>query len=177
MTNSQRPTPGAYHIRAEQPDDSAAIDTVVREAFGQDDEMNLVRALREGCHNLLSLVAQQDETIVGHLLFTRLLIEGTEQTWNAAALAPLAVRPSWQQRGIGAALVRAGLQKLIGSGETIAVVLGHEHYYPRFGFSADLAKPLLSPFNGPHWLALELTPGALKDVQGKVKYAPPFGIP
>jgi len=176
MTIRSRPLPGAYHIRAEQPGDSAAIDTVIRDAFGQDEEMNLVRALRQGGYNLLSLVALQDTGIVGHLLFTRLLIQGPDQTWNAVSLAPLAVSPALQRTGIGSALMNEGLQQLKDRGEAIVVVLGHVHYYPRFGFSADLAMPLLAPFSGPHWMALELIPGALENVRGKVTYAPPFGV-
>lgn len=163
------------HIRAEQPGDSLAIDEVIRQAFGQQDEVTLVQALREGGYNLLSLVAQQEGRIVGHLLFTRLPIAGVQQNWNAVALAPLAVSPVFQKHGIGSALMREGLKQLQDRGETIVVVLGHEHYYTRFGFSAELAKPLLAPFSGPSWMALELQLGALKDVNGRVKYAPPFG--
>lgn len=175
MSESHNERPAVNHIRAEQPGDSLAVDEVVRHAFGQDDEAQLVRALREGGFNLLSLVAIQHERIVGHLLFTRLPIEGEQLTWNAVALAPLAVSPVLQKHGIGSALMSEGLKQLKERGETIVVVLGHEHYYTRFGFSAQLAEPLLSPFNGPHWMALELIPGALQDVRGKVKYAPPFG--
>ena len=175
MSVSNNEHPAVNHIRAEQPGDSLAIDEVVRQAFGQQDEVTLVQALREGGYNLLSLVAEKEGRIVGHLLFTRLPIEGEHQSWNAVALAPLAVSPAWQKTGIGSALVREGLKQLQESGETIAVVLGHEHYYPRFGFSAELAEVLLAPFSGPSWMALELQPGAMKDVNGRVKYAPPFG--
>jgi putative acetyltransferase len=163
------------HIRAEQPGDSLAIDRVVREAFGQDEEMRLVRALRDGGHNLLSLVAERQGEIVGHLLFTRLPIIGQSQTWQAVALAPLAVLPACQRQGVGAALMNVGIQQLKERGETIVVVLGHEHYYPKFGFRAELAKMLHAPFSGPSWMALELTAGALDNVQGRVQYANPFG--
>lgn len=163
------------HIRAETPVDSQAIDHVVRAAFGQDDEMRLVQALRDGGHNLLSLVAEKNGEIIGQLLFTRLPIEGDKQTWNAVALAPLAVLPQFQRQGVGTALMKAGLQRLRELGETIVIVLGHKHYYPRFGFVAELAKPLQGPFSGVSWMALELTPGALQGVRGRVKYADPFG--
>ena len=168
--------PAVDHIRAEEPSDSLAIDEVVRQAFGQEDEVTLVQALRAGGHNLLSLVAERAGKIVGHLLFTRLLIQGEAQTWEAVALAPLAVLPEVQRTGIGSALMREGLQQLSARGETIVVVLGHEHYYTKFGFSAELAKPLLAPFSGPSWMALELQPDALKTVSGRVRYVPPFGI-
>lgn len=168
--------PAVDHIRAEEPGDRLAIDEVVRQAFGQEDEVTLVQALRAGGHNLLSLVAERAGKIVGHLLFTRILIQGEFQTWEAVALAPLAVLPAVQRTGIGSALMREGLQQLTARGETIVVVLGHEHYYTKFGFSAELAKPLLAPFSGPSWMALELQPDALKAVSGHVRYVPPFGI-
>jgi putative acetyltransferase len=168
--------PAVDHIRAEEPRDSLAINEVVRQAFGREDEVELVSALRAGGFNLLSLVAEHDGRIVGHLLFTRLFIVGEPQKWNAVALAPLAVLPELQVRGIGSALMREGLRQLADRGETMVVVLGHEHYYPRFGFSSELARPLLAPFSGPSWMALELQPGALTNVSGQAKYAAPFGI-
>lgn len=176
MTDSSQRSPAVNHIRAELPEDSLAIEEVVRQAFGQEEEALLVRKLRAGGFNLLSLVAVQADQIVGHLLFTRLLIAGEERTWDTVALAPLAVLPAFQKTGIGTALMQAGLQQLKDHGETIVVVLGHDTYYPRFGFSAELAKPLLGPFSGKHWMALDLQPGALQDVAGHALYAPPFGI-
>lgn len=176
MADSSQRSPAVNHIRAERPEDSLAIEEVVRQAFGQEEEATLVRALREGGFNLLSLVALQSEQIVAHLLFTRVLIAGENRTWDAVAVAPLAVSPSFQRTGVGTALMNEGLKQLKDCGETIVVVLGHEHYYARFGFSAELAKPLLAPFSGPNWMALELQPGALNDVNGHVLYAPPFGI-
>jgi hypothetical protein len=95
----------------------------------------------------------------------------------ALALAPVAVRPDHQKRGIGSALIRSGLEACRAGGHRIVVVLGHAEYYPRFGFSAKLAEPLSSPFSGrDSWMALELVPGALDGVVGTVQYAPPFGI-
>ncbi|QDU28174.1 hypothetical protein ETAA8_32740 [Anatilimnocola aggregata] len=163
------------HIRAEQPEDSLTIDEVVRQAFGQEDEVTLVRALRDGGLNLLSLVATSQQQIVGHLLFTRLTIVGADHTWPAVALAPLAVLPTKQRCGIGSALMQAGLQQLTGQGEKIVVVLGHDHFYAKFGFTAAAALPLLASFSGPAWMALALVPGALDGVRGKVKYSAPFG--
>jgi putative acetyltransferase len=181
MPESPEPSPRTYIIRSERRSDIFPIDGVIFEAFSQQDEVKLVRELRDGGFNLLSLVAHTGVLvighIIGHILFTRLLIAGEQRSWNAVALAPLAVWPLFQRAGVGSALVREGLKRLKESGETIVVVLGHEHYYTRFGFSPQLAEPLLAPFNGPHWMALELQPGALQDVRGKVKYAPPFGIP
>jgi putative acetyltransferase len=177
MADSSQRSLAVNHIRAERPEDSRAIEEVVRQAFGQEEEALLVRALRDGGFNLLSLVAESGGQIVGHLLFTRLAIEGESRTWKAVALAPLAVSTAFQKSGVGSALMAEGLKQLKDSGETIVVVLGHEHYYTRFGFSAELAVPLVAPFSGPSWMAIELQPGALLGVSGHVKYVPPFGIP
>jgi putative acetyltransferase len=95
----------------------------------------------------------------------------------ALALAPMAVLPAHQRRGIGSALVRRGLEICREQGARIVVVVGHPEFYPRFGFSAELARPLKSPFSGEIWMAAELIPAALEGVTGKVAYPPPFGLP
>jgi putative acetyltransferase len=96
---------------------------------------------------------------------------------SALALAPLAVLPENQRQGIGSELVRDGLMACRAAGQRIVVVLGHAHFYPRFGFSSELAVPLNSPFAGEAWMALELVPEALAGVTGRVCYPPPFGLP
>lgn len=88
----------------------------------------------------------------------------------------MAVRPDRQRRGIGSRLIRDGLAMCRGRGHRVVVVLGHADYYPRFGFSPALAERLRSPFPGPHFMALELVPGALDGVVGEVRYPPPFGV-
>src|SRR5205807_1121913 len=91
---------------------------------------------------------------------------------EALALAPMAVRPSHQRRGIGTKLVEDGLRACREAGHKIVVVLGHPPFYRRFGFSASLAVPLSSPFSGGgSWMAVELVPGALAGVVGRVVYA------
>ena len=91
------------------------------------------------------------------------------------ALAPMAVVPELQRRGIGSALVREGLRTCVERGHRIVVVVGHPDFYPRFGFSAGLAGRLKSPFSGPACMALELVPDAMESVEGEVVYPPPFG--
>jgi putative acetyltransferase len=95
---------------------------------------------------------------------------------EALALAPMAVLPGHQRRGLGSALVRHGLEAARGLGHAIVIVLGHPDFYPRFGFSAALARPLACPYGepGPAWMALELVPGALDEVRGQVVYPPAF---
>lgn len=163
-------------IRAETSSDLDDIREVNRVAFGQQDEAQLVDVLRDGGFVRLSLVAEVEGRIVGHILFSDLPIITDDAKISALALAPMAVLPEFQRQGIGSELVRQGLDLCRVQGHKIVVVLGHHEYYPRFGFSAELARPLLSPFSGVVWMALELVKGSLRDVAGRVEYPPPFGI-
>jgi putative acetyltransferase len=173
-------------IRKEEPKDFRSVRQVNCAAFETEAEAGLVDALRDGGFVELSLVADCDGIIAGHILFSRLPIrlDADGQPGDAAhgttvaalSLAPMAVRPAFQRQGIGSQLVDAGLTTAREQGHCIVVVLGHPEYYPRFGFSAELAKQLHSPFSGDAWMAIELTPGALDGISGQVEYAPPFGI-
>lgn len=162
-------------IHPAAPADDSAIFEVNRLAFGQDSEARLVTVLREGGFVRLSLVAEVGGNVVGHILFSKLPIITANGVVEALALAPLAVLPSHQRRGIGSNLVKEGLRLCREAGQRIVVVLGHAQFYPRFGFSAKLASPLVSRFSGSEsWMALELMPGALAGVAGMVEYPPPF---
>ncbi|MDP1797197.1 MAG: N-acetyltransferase [Planctomycetaceae bacterium] len=162
-------------IRTETTEDRAAVYKLNVMAFGGPAEANLVEALRDGGFVRLSLVAEVQGEIVGHLLFSRLPIITAGGVVEALSLAPLAVHPEWQRRGIGSRLMERGLLLCREAGHRIVLVLGHPEYYPRFGFSASLAAPLTSPFGGGDaWMALELVPGALSGVVGNVEYSPPF---
>jgi putative acetyltransferase len=144
--------------------------------FGQDKEARLVDALRDGGHLRVSLIAEQTGQIVGYILFSDLPIITGAGTVPALALAPMAVLPELQYQGIGSALVRSGLEACRQQGHRIAVVLGHSHVYPRFGFSPNLTAQPESPFSGSDsFMAVELVPGALDGVKGRVPYPPPFG--
>jgi putative acetyltransferase len=162
-------------VRPETTADHEAIRHVNRLAFGQDAEARLVDALRQGGHIRVSLVAEQDGQVVGHILFSDLPIVTNAGTVPALALAPMAVLPECQNRGIGSALVRRGLEVCKEQGHRIVVVVGHPHFYPRFGFSSKLAAHLDSPYSGREsFMAVELVPGALDGVAGRVQYPPPF---
>lgn len=161
-------------MRFEEELDSGAIWQLNLRAFGQGDEGALVDALRAEGHVRLSLVAEEEGRIVGHILFSRLEIRTVDGVVEALALAPMAVEPDRQRQGIGSALVREGLRICREQGHRIVVVLGHEGYYPRFGFSAQAAEPLRCAWSGPHLMALELVPGVLQGVQGELVYAGPF---
>lgn len=164
-------------VRPESPDDREAVLRVNRLAFGRDDEGRLVDALRDGGSARVSLVAEVDGHVVGHILFSDLPIVAPHGTVGALALAPMAVAPSFQRRGIGSALVREGLRACRASGHRIVVVLGHPEFYPRFGFSAGTAGRRRSPLPGPAFMAAELVPGAPEGVEGEARYSPPFGVP
>lgn len=160
-------------VRPEAQADLAAIRAVNREAFGSAAEADLVDALRANGDSALSLVAENDSGVVGHILFSHLPIQGPAREVAAVALAPMSVLPPWQRRGVGSALVRTGLDRSREAGFEAVVVLGHPEYYPRFGFSALLAEPLQAPFSGPAFMALELVPGALS-AGGVVRYPDAF---
>ena len=161
-------------IRDETGDDREAIREVHRLAFGGDAEARLVDALRDGGYARVSLVAEESGRVVGHILFGTLPIETPRGTVEAMALAPLAVVPDRQRRGIGSALTRAGLLACARLGQRIVLVLGHPEFSPRFGFSTERARHLVSPYAGPAFMALELVPGALEGLDGEVRYPPPF---
>jgi putative acetyltransferase len=166
-------------IRAETSTDIPAIYFVNRTAFdGRDAEPRLVDDIRLSDNFIpeLSLVATVDGQVVGHILFSRIHIQTETGPVPALSLAPMAVLPDYQNRGIGSALVRSGLEQCRRLGHAIVVVLGHPAYYPRFGFTAQAAKDLECPYGdvGAAWMALELLPGALDGVRGRVVYPPAF---
>ena len=166
-------------IREETPADYDAVRQVNRLAFNTDLEARLVDRLRADGLAIASLVAVVDGRIAGHIFFSPVRVERDDDgpPLRAASLAPMAVRPELQRRGVGSALVRRGLELCRERDESIAVVLGHAAYYPRFGFSAALARSLRNPFldgTSAAWMALELRPGALAGVSGTVRYPPVF---
>jgi putative acetyltransferase len=163
-------------VRTETEADYPAIRQVNEAAFGTTEEADLVEALRGGGLVLLSLVAESDGLVVGHILFSRMSIETPDGTIPAVALAPMAVSPRYQRQGIGGRLIRRGLDTLKDRAERIVIVVGHAAYYPRFGFSAATAAALESPFPSDVFMALELSPGALAQVRGRVRYPEAFGI-
>lgn len=89
----------------------------------------------------------------------------------------MAVRPERQRRGVGSALVRKGVAVCAALGCPFVLVVGHPEYYPRFGFRADAARNLEGPVAGEAWMALELAPGALQGVSGRMRYPRAFGLP
>jgi putative acetyltransferase len=166
-------------VRAENAEDAeerSVIHSINEAAFGGQDEADLVDRLRTEGVVLISLVAAIQERIAGHTLFSRMSIETTLGSISAAALAPVAVLPEYQRRGIGGRLIHHGLNLLRARGEQIVIVVGHPYYYPRFGFSSRKGRSLESPFPQDAFMALELSPGALDGVRGRVRYPAAFGV-
>jgi putative acetyltransferase len=120
-------------IRPERPDEVAAVHRVNAEAFGQPNEADLVDALRANGKAVLSLVAELDGQVVGHVLFSPMSVEPAGAC-RAVGLAPLAVLPERQRQGIGSALVRDGIERCRNLGFDIVLLLGEPEYYSRFGF-------------------------------------------
>jgi len=163
-------------IRLETAGDSAAIAGVIREAFGGRNEScaeaDLVDRLRRDHDIVLSLVAEQDGQIMGHIAFSRLWIVRNSHRFAGVGLAPLAVLPAVQGKGIGRALVETGHARLRDMGETIVFVLGDPDYYSRFAFSLPAARAFDCRYAGEHFQVLRLSPSAPE--AGAVSYAQAF---
>jgi putative acetyltransferase len=163
-------------IRPEGPGDHAAVRRVNELAFSGPDEASLVDALRAAGAVTLSLVAETEGDIVGHILFSPVTIDTSAGTSAAVGLAPMAVLPERQGMGIGSRLVREGLAELGRRGHAAVIVLGHPAYYPRFGFEPASRFGLRWERECPDeaFMARELLPGALAGPGGVVCYRPEF---
>lgn len=139
-------------IRSERANDWPAIRALIARAFGQEQEADLVDALRTSGHLSISLVAEDASCLVGHAALSQL-----QSPKAALALAPVAVVPDRQRSGIGSALVRAALDEARRLGNHSVFVVGDPAYYSRFGFSPELGATFQSPYAGPYFMALMLT--------------------
>ncbi len=166
----------SLQIREEQPADVPWIRQVNEAAFGRAGEADLIDRLRDGGDIVLSLVAELEGQVIGHILFSRMSIETAAESVAAISLAPMAVLPEHQRQRVGSELVRCGLARLRDSAGRIVIVLGHKEYYPRFGFSAEKTADLHSPFPPEAFMALELVEGALAGVRGSVRYSSAFQL-
>jgi putative acetyltransferase len=164
-------------IREENPQDASAVRELNRLAFGGDDEALLVDALRAAGAVTLSLVACVEGAIVGHILFSPVVIDTDHDRTPAVGLGPMCVLATHQRQGIGSALVRAGLAELRARRHGVVVVVGHSAYYPRFGFERGSRHGLAweVPCPDEAFMVHELEPGALKRLRGVVRYRPEFG--
>jgi putative acetyltransferase len=162
-------------VRPEEFKDIDAVRLVNERAFGRPEEAAIVDALR-GLDEAISLVAMIDSHVVGHILFTPVRIEGDPRL-SATGLAPMAVLPEFQRRGVGSALINAGLEGCRAAGHDLVVVLGHPEFYPRFGFvvAADHGLSCEYPVPREAFMVMELRSGSLARARGLVRYRPEFG--
>ncbi|HEV2955182.1 MAG TPA: N-acetyltransferase [Xanthobacteraceae bacterium] len=161
-------------IRDESPADRPHIDLLLDEAFGGTYESRLVARLRQAGLVAVALVGEEDGQIIGHIVMSRLPAQLDGRAVRALALAPMAVQPDRQRRGVGARLLAAALERARAREAQAIFVLGHPAYYSRFGFSSGLAAKITAPFTGPSFMALELVPGTLSGVAGAVAYPAAF---
>ncbi len=163
-------------IRQEKSEDSEAIRFLLQQAFGRPDEADLVDTLRKRGKFTLSLVAIQDNRVVGHILFSPVAVQSKRKTPKAVGLAPVAVLPPYQQQGIGSKLVRTGLEECARAGHELVVVIGDPAYYRRFGFFPAKPQGLDCEFNVPDdvFMVIGLSEDALEGAEGIVKYQPEF---
>ena len=162
-------------IRLEQPADVAAVHAINQAAFETSAEADLVDAIRAQAEPIISLVADDAGTTVGHILFSPVALAGHAEL-KIMGLAPMAVAPAQHRRGIGSALVREGLDHCRRLGYGAVVVLGHPGFYPRFGFAPASRFGLTSEYDVPDevFMAVELTAGALEAKAGTIRYHPLF---
>lgn len=158
-------------IRAENDRDRESVRGIHLAAFETPSEADLVDALRAQAEPVISLVAENDGQIVGHIMFSPVSLSNHPDC-RVMGLAPMAVAPAHQRKGTGSALIRAGLDQCSQLGFVAVVVLGHPEYYPRFGFSPASRFGIDSEYDVPDevFMAMELTPGALGGKSGRVKF-------
>lgn len=162
-------------IRNEETHDRALVHALNAAAFATPAEADLVDTLRARASPVVSLVAEQAGEVVGHILFSPVTLSG-HAGLKLMGLAPMAVAPSHQRRGIGSALVRAGLEHCRALDAGALVVLGHPGYYPRFGFSPSVRFGIGCEYDVPDdaFMVAELEPGFLRGASGTIQYHAAF---
>ena len=163
-------------VRREEAADVTAIHELNVVAFeGRDEEADLVDALRDAGDLVLSLVAVDDDQLIGHVAFSRIAIETESGPEGGVALAPVGVLPLRQGAGIGHRLIEAGLEELRQMGESVVVVVGDPRYYTRFGFSTELGETYPCVYSGSSYMALHLDDHQ-RVAAGAVRFPDAFGL-
>jgi putative acetyltransferase len=162
-------------IRNETAGDRDAVRALNEAAFESRAEALLVDALRDRATPLVSLVAEKEGLVIGHILFSPVTLSDHEDL-RIMGLAPMAVAPSHQRRGIGSSLVRVGLDRCKALGAGAVVVLGHPEFYPRFGFVPSTRFGITSEYEVPEdvFMITDLEPGYLRGAAGTIRYHPAF---
>jgi putative acetyltransferase len=163
-------------FRLEKPGDEIAIRGLNKQAFGQPNEANLVDALRERGAVVLSMVATDNDKVVGHVLFTEAVVMEADSQFKTLGLGPMAVLPSYQRKGIGSRLLERALDECREIDYDAVVVIGHPEFYPRFGFVPARLKGIRCEFDVPDeaFMVLELREDVLAGRTGLVRYQPEF---
>lgn len=170
-------------IRQEKEKDYKSSEKVIEESFKNEEysdqkEHFLVGKLRISNAFIpeLSLVAENNKEIIGYIMLTRIFVENEDNRYESLALAPVAVSPKYQSRGIGSKLINASLKIARELGFKSVIVLGHDKYYPRFGFKPTSTFGIKAPFDIPNemFMAVELRDNSLTDVKGTVIYNKEF---
>ena len=162
-------------VRPENESDRAAVRAVNEAAFETDAEADLVEGLRGSGVSLVSLVAETDGEIIGHILFSPVWLND-DASLNVMGLGPMAVVPNRQRKGVGSALLRQGLICCKDLGARAVVVIGHPEYYPRFGFAPASRYSLRCEYDVPEdvFMVAELEAGALNGASGLIRYHDAF---
>ncbi|RTK95593.1 MAG: N-acetyltransferase [Neisseriaceae bacterium] len=175
----------SMQIRQESTQDYLEVERLIQQVFASEESSDkqehlLVARLRcgESFIRELSLVAELDNKIIGHILFTRAKIIGDKSVVDTLVLAPLVVCSDFQKHGIGTKLINFGLKKAIDLGFSSVMVLGDPNYYSKFGFKSACEYGIKAPFEveDKYFMAVELKSQALKDANGVLQYAKEFGI-
>ena len=159
---------GMIDVRDESPDDWKAVYQVVSSAFGRLSEAELVGQLRKAGDSIVSLVADDDGQIVGHILLSKM-----DAPFPALALAPVSVIPIRQRSGIASDLIKRAANEARDQGWAAIFVLGDPNYYKRFGFDQEAAAGFTSPYAGRHFMVVKLSPW-LPATTGVLRHAPAF---
>lgn len=164
--------PLSIEVREERPGDVAAIRDLNQRAFEQDQEGNIVDALRSNGGALLSLVATANRQVVGHIMYSTISVGSL----RGAALGPMAVLPELQRQGIGSKLVEAGNRQIKQGGCPFIIVVGHPEFYPRFGFRPARARGITCEWDLPEevFMLLVLDEAEMEGVSGLAKYRDEF---
>ena len=164
-------------IRIEKSEDVLQVRKINEQAFETSAEANIVDILRQTCPNSLSLVAEDENCVVGHILFSPAVVNSAGGRIEGMGLAPMAVLPGRQRQGIGSQLVKRGLEILRERGCPFVIVLGHPEYYPRFGFELASKYELSSQWDGvpdEAFMVMIMDHAPLKGVSGVAKYREEF---
>jgi putative acetyltransferase len=165
-------------IRPEQEKDFKDIRKITHDAFANEEEPDLIEAIRESEFYIpeLSLVAEMGGKVKGYIMFSRISVVRDNGDMEVLSLAPMAVSPDMQNRGIGSGLVKKGIEKCRMLGHRIIIVIGHPEFYPRFGFVLARGSGFEVPFDVPDeaFMVAGLVDGALDSPGGMVVFSPPF---